>query len=339
MKKNIIFILFTFGTLLLMIGFMVLYLKNSLQQQKPEITPIAYWDVRSIDTMKYSRDLAREKLNDPSFDAVIDKQMKDIAEIGANYVAIGTPYDDEFSPLMRRWVKAARKYKLHVWFRGNFSGWEEWFYYPKIDSAEHVIKTEQFIWNNSDIFQDGDIFTSCPECENGTELQSKNFKNLIQYRSFLILEMNTAQKAFSQIGREVKTGYYSMNGDVARVVMDRATTKALGGIVVIDHYVDTPSRLAEDIRILAAKSGGRILLGEFGAPIPDIHGEMSEEQQAIWIKSALLQISVIPELIGINYWVNKGGSTALWNDDNMPKAAITVIKEYYNKMVFKDSKT
>ena len=66
---------------------------------------------------------------------------------------------------------------------------------------------------------------------------------------------------------------------------------------------------------------------------------MSEEQQAIWIKSALLQISVIPELIGINYWVNKGGSTALWNDDNMPKAAITVIKEYYNKMVFKDSKT
>ena len=46
--------------------------------------------------MKYSRDLSREKLKDPSFDVVIDKQVKAIAETGATHVAISTPYDEEF---------------------------------------------------------------------------------------------------------------------------------------------------------------------------------------------------------------------------------------------------
>lgn len=341
MKKNIAFSLYIFGILLLTVGLMILYLRVSYQdqeqsqEQKMLVTPVAYWGIRSIDTMKYSRDSAREKLSDPSFDAVIDKQVKDIAQTGANYVAIGTPYDAEFAPIMRRWVKAARKYDLHVWFRGNFSGWEEWFEYSKIDTATHVIKTEQFILENPDIFEDGDIFTSCPECENGARLQSGNPVEVIPYRSFLILEKNTAERAFAQIGKKVKTGYYSMNGDVARDVMDRPTTKALGGIVVVDHYVGTPEKLAEDIRNFAKQSGGMVVLGEFGAPIPDLNGEMTEDEQAAWIRSALTQISTIPELIGVNYWVNMGGSTAIWNADGTERATVPVLKEYYNKMIFR----
>ena len=37
-----------------------------------------FWKFESIDTMKYSRDLAREKLSQPLFNLVIDRQMKDI---------------------------------------------------------------------------------------------------------------------------------------------------------------------------------------------------------------------------------------------------------------------
>jgi hypothetical protein len=336
MRKNIILTLCFFGILLLIVGF-ILYLRDNLQQQKQKqeqhqrqvISPVTYWNIRSIDTMKYSRDPVREKLNDSSFDKTIDKQMTNIAATGANYVAIGTPYDAEFVPMLKRWVGAARKHNLHVWFRGNFSGWEGWFGYPKIDKASHIIQTEQFVVNNPDIFQDGDIFTSCPECENGAELQSGDPESVIAYRSFLILERNTAQRAFSQIGKKVETGYYSMNGDVARAVMDRTTTKALGGIVVVDHYVATPEQLAEDIRDFAQRSGGRVVLGEFGVPIPDINGSMTEDQQALWIDNALKGISGINQLIGVNYWVNNGGSTALWNDDGTPKAAVPVIKRYY----------
>jgi hypothetical protein len=120
-----------------------------------------------------------------------------------------------------------------------------------------------------------------------------------------------------------------MNGDAARAVMDRDTTKALGGIVVVDHYVATPEQLANDIRDYAYRSGGKVVLGEFGAPIPDIHGNMTEDQQALWIDNALRDISGIKELIGVNYWTNKGGSTQIWNDDDTPRTAVSVIKKYY----------
>ena len=79
------------------------------------------WQVRSVDTMKFSRDLAREKLNDEVFNLVIEEQVKNISQIGATHVAIATPYDEEFLPFLRRWVNLARNYGLKVWFRGNWS--------------------------------------------------------------------------------------------------------------------------------------------------------------------------------------------------------------------------
>ena len=63
-----------------------------------------------------------------------------------------------------------------------------------------------------------------------------------------------------------------MNGDVAKLVMDKQTTASMDGIVVIDHYVATPEQLALDIRRIAEGSGGNVVLGEFGVPIPNIHG-------------------------------------------------------------------
>lgn len=301
--------------------------------KQPYVEPVVTqpWSIRSIDTMKYSRDLAREKLYDESFDVVIENQMAGIAGTGANYVAIGTPYDDEFHPILVRWVEAARRHGLRVWFRGNFSGWEGWFGYPKIDGSMHVIKTEQFILGNRDLFRDGDIFTSCPECENGTKIEWGDSQSLQSHRAFLIVEYNGAKKAFEQIGKKVETGYYSMNGDLASALMDRVTTQALGGVVVVDHYVDSPEKLAQDIRNLAMKSGGKIVLGEFGAPIPDIHGDMTEEEQDVWIGRVLTEISTIPELKGLNYWVNKGGSTALWNDDGSKRAVIKTITDWYSR--------
>lgn len=297
-----------------------------------------YWDVQSIDTMKYSRDSAREKLKDPSFDAVIDRQMADIAATGANYVAIGTPYDEEFYPFLKRWVKAARKYKLHVWFRGNFSGWEGWFDYPRMTREMHTVKTEEFILNNKDLFEDGDIFTSCPECENGIKIEYGDPKSLGQHREFLITEYQAVKRMFFQIGQDVKANYYSMNGDIAKALMDKPTTAALDGIVVIDHYVGTPTQLAEDVQLLIDQSGGSIVLGEFGAPIPDIHGEMSEEEQANWIDEAFRLLAHMPEVKGVNYWVNTGGSTELWKLNGQPKLAVSVLKKYYSyKKIFWDN--
>lgn len=298
------------------------------------LPPQPWWPVQSIDTMKYSRDAAGEMLNNPSFDAVIDQQVSQIAETGATYVAIATPYDDMFLPFLKRWVAAARKHGLHIWFRGNFSGWEGWYNQPKISRQEHLQKLSAFIPAHPELFADGDIFSACPECENGGPGDPRHTGDVDGHRQFLLAEHQVAQQAFAKMGKNVHTEYNSMNADVARLIMDPKTTQALGGLVVIDHYVASPQKLAKDIVSIARSSQGNVFLGEFGAPIPDIHGNMTQNQQKDWINQAFQEIVDLPELTGVNYWVNVGGSTELWSAAGTPRAAVAVIHQYFSPPVF-----
>lgn len=294
-----------------------------------------WWAVQSIDTMKYSRDLTSEKLHDPSFDAVIDTQVKNIAATGATHVAIATPYDEEFVPMLKRWILAARKYKLGVWFRGNFAGWEQWFNHTLITRDEHIQKSVAFIRAHPDLFADGDIFTACPECENGGPGDPRTTGDVDGFRLFMIQEHNAVSEAFARIGKRVTVNYNSMNYDVASLVMDKDTTRSVGGVVAIDHYVASTKKIAEDVRKLAVSSGGKIFLGEFGAPIPDLHGDMNDARQSEWIEEALYELASEPSLIGLNYWVNVGGSTELWDDKNVPKSGVNALTKYFKpKLIY-----
>ena len=290
-----------------------------------------FFQVQSIDTMKYSRDTAREKLKDTKFDQVIDTQIKNIAEVGATHVSLGTPYDEEFLPFLRRWVKAARNYGLKVWFRGNWSGWENWFDYPKFrDRGIHIEKTKKFILENSALFEDGDVFTSCPECENGGPGDPRMKGDAEGFRRFIIGEYQVVKDSFRQIGKQVTANYYSMNGDVARLIMDRETTSKLDGAVTIDHYVSTPEKLERDVKEYAQKSGGKVVLGEFGVPIPDIHGDLTDREQAEWIDKALRKIIMTQEVEAVSYWTNNASSTRLWENDNSPRLAVSTLEKYYD---------
>lgn len=294
-----------------------------------------WWSVQSIDTVKYSRDVAKEKENDPEYDKIIEAQTREIANAGATHIAIGTPYDDEFTPFLRRWVGFARKYDLNVWFRGNFSGWEGWFGYEPISRTEHLELLRKFVTANGDLFESGDIFTSCPECENGGPGDPRYDTDPEGFRKFLIDEYKVARDSFRLVSKNVTTNYFPMNGDVARLIMDKETTKALGGVVVVDHYVSSPTQLAQDLRDLAKTSGGKVVLGEFGAPIPDIHGELTESEQAKWIEEALNSLVKIDDLIGINYWTSVGGSTALWTSERYAKKGVGVLSKYFIPKTFK----
>jgi hypothetical protein len=115
--------------------------------------------------------------------------------------------------------------------------------------------------------------------------------------------------------------------------MDPLTTKKLGGVVTLDHYVADPARLATDAAKVAQASDGRVVLGEFGAPIPDIHGQLTDQQQATWLDAALEAVVNEPSVTGMNYWTSFGGSTALWRDDETAKPAVQVIKKYFQPKV------
>ena len=320
-------------TIFVLILLVLLFLFLAFSPRTAKITnkKTHFWQVASIDTMKYSRDVAREKLRDPSFDSVIERQIKDIAETHATHVAIATPYDDEFLPFLKRWVKTARKYKLKVWFRGNWSWWEHWFGYSSIDRKTHIEKTVKFISQNPDLFVDGDIFGACNECENGAPGDPRHNGDAEGHRDFLIEEYKATKAAFEKIGKKVSSNFSSMNGDVANLIMDKETTKAMDGIVVVDHYVASPDQLIIDIKALAKKSGGKIVLGEFGAPIPDIHGKMSDQEQSEWLQSALQKLFNMGEVIGMNYWTNVGSSTQLWDFKGSPRSAVEILKKYYKE--------
>jgi hypothetical protein len=300
----------------------------------PESTSY-WWPLQSIDTVKYSRDMARHQLTDEDFKSIIDNQTVNIARTGVTHIAIATPYDPEFVPFLRLWVSNARKHKLKVWFRGNFAGWEGWFGYPKIDRAKHLELLSQFILDNGDIFEDGDIFSPCTECENGGPGDPRQTKDIAGHRQFLIDEYKVARESFRKVGKNVESNYFSMNADVARIIMDKTTTRSLGGLVVIDHYVPTSEKLETDIRQIAKESGGKVVLGEFGAPIPNIHGKMTEEEQSAWIDEALLKISQIPELVGVNYWTSVGGSTEIWDENGKPSKSADILKKFYFPKLFK----
>lgn len=321
--KKATYILFGFLTLL----FIGLFLNKNNKLIKTETEP--RWKVTSIDTVKYSRDLAREKALSKSFEAEIETQIKNIADTGATHVSIGTPYDAEFIPFLSKWVSVARKYNLNVWFRGNFSGWEGWFEHKKITRDEHKTMLDDFIKSNGDLFENGDVFTSCPECENGGPGDPRHNGDLAGHRQFLIDEYQITKEAFRLVGKNVISNYFPMNGDVARLVMDKETTRSLGGIVTVDHYVFDSIKLNNDLTELSTSSGGKIVLGEFGAPIPDIHGKMTEDEQSEWIDQALGLIYSNPNVIGISYWTNIGGSTGIWGSDNSPKKAVTILKKYF----------
>jgi len=330
--RNALLFLGSFVALLVILLVIFLIGINKKSMIRPaDTTPVesTTWEFQSIDTMKYSRDLAREKGADPSFDTVINQQVKAIAETGVTHVAIATPYDDEFVPFLKRWVDAARKYDLNVWYRGNWSGWEGWFGYPEITREEHIKKSVQFIKDYPELFQSGDIFSACPECENGGPGDPRATRDFKGHQKFLIDEYKAVSEIFRLMGKNVKSNFSPMNGDVANAIMDAETTKALGGVVVVDHYVGTGKELARDLENLAKKSKGKVVLGEFGVPIGDIHGNFTQEEQAKWIGDALEDISKVTDLRGINYWVANGGSTQIWNDNGTPRHAVKVLTSYF----------
>jgi hypothetical protein len=294
------------------------------------VSAVSWWEFQSIDTMKYSRDLAREKLKDPAFDRTIDDMVSRIAATGATHIAIATPYDEEFVPFLTRWVNAARKYHLHIWFRGNFSGWENWFEYPRIDRQQHLNQTKDFLNAHSDLITSGDVYTACPECENGGPGDPRMTGDISGFRQFLIDEHTLMSGIFKNLNKDVRINFNSMNGDVAKIIMDKNTTAALGGIVAIDHYVTTPEQLITDVNDIATKSGGKVILGEWGAPIPDIHGNMTSEQQKEWINKALDGMSVTDSLLGLNYWTSTGSSTEIWSSSLQPRTAVAVLTKYYS---------
>jgi hypothetical protein len=302
-------------------------------QKVPENDASHLWSVRSMDTMKMSRDRAREQLPQVKSGLTpehVTKTVMYVKESGSSHIALCTPYDEEFYPVLRSWVDSSRKAGLRIWYRGNFSSWEGWFDYRKLQNpADHHTMTTQFVKNHPDLFQNGDLFSPAPEPENGVIGDPrKSATNKAQFGQFLSESYRNAKQVLKDVNKSDIPVFYSFNGDVAKELPTDLAQKM--GIVLVDHYVKEPARIGHDVQVLSKQYNGvKVGLGEFGAPIPDINGPMSPEQQADYIRQILDVLKEHRLLIPlINYWTIADGSTALV-DQNGPRPAYQVVHDYY----------
>ena len=300
----------------------------SIPKASYTISPEKLWEIQAVDTMKVSRDTARENMSNEAIRA----EIRAIKEVGATHVGIATPYDEEFYPLLQRWVDITREEGLLVWFRGNFSGWEGWFGYPKdLTREQHLSKTKNFILSHPNLFQDGDSFSPCPECENGGDGDPRFTRDFAGFNQFLVDQREISQEAFKTIDKDVHTNWFSMNGDIAREVLTPETVAKTGGIVTVDHYVGSLERMERDLINLHEQHNAKIILGEFGAPIPDLQGDLTENEQAAYVDE-LFQIFYRhrDKILGMNYWTGRFASTSIFNPDLSPRLAAEVVKSYFS---------
>ncbi len=298
------------------------------QDSPPQTT---MFEIQAVDTMKYSRDAARN----PSVEADIDKFVEAAALMKPTHIAIGTPYDEEFYPVLKKWVDAIRKKNISVWYRGNFAEWEGWFGRSRFKNPrDHIDLTRSFIYKHPELFEPGDIFTPAPEPENGAMGDPRMSPSAREgFFPFLIDSYNSCNEALRSIGKEnVECGYFSTNGDVAELFTEEVV-KQLGNVIVIDHYVRTPQELVDKIIHLHEKTGAQVVLGEYGAPIPDIHGDLTHQEQADLIRDNMIELMKHRDIVkGVNYWTAFGGSTTLF-DGFSPRPGVDTVRTYFSPYV------
>jgi len=291
--------------------------------------------------MKTSRDPAREPLDDHRR-ALVRAELAAIADLGANYVAICTPYDPEFVPLLRFWVREARAKGLKVWFRGNWCGWEGWFDYPKwVNSYDrHIAATVDFIRGHPDLFESGDSFTLAPEPENSPVLGDPRANHRApEFLAFLRNSYDATTAAFAAQRKRVNVNWLSVNGDIGREILDRETASHIGGLVTIDHYVKDVKQMIQYVDEIHQKLGCKVFIGEFGAPLININGDgWSEKAQASFVREIFEALWQRRDyVLGISYWVGAGGpsdGTRLFDqvgDGYRSRAVARVVRDYYRR--------
>lgn len=300
------------------------------------------WVVRSVDTQVVSRhweNVSRESIRE---------QLVLIKETGANYVAIGTPYDRLED--LKMWVEEAHAMGLNVWFR---SYWNEWLgregAAATMKPNEYLDKTYAFIINNPELFQEGDSFTVCMEAEEAGVGLGKRFLNYEEYKNFLIGEIVTANNAFEAIGMKGKiyTNWLSVNGWIVDNIFDEELVKKIG-LITVDHYVLQTSTIGEtddsaalvnqtieDLDRFHEKFDVPILLGEWGY---QIFQPVSDVMQANVINQMFIKLKNLDYLVGINYWTHMGNTASIFGDEfgtnTKPRLGSEVLRYYYNPLSF-----
>jgi hypothetical protein len=306
----------------------------------PEAPTTDAWMIRSVDAMKDTKDAICNQRSDEW----IGKWMDRAVEVGANYVAISTPYDNpacgDAQAYTKRWIAAIRAKGLKVWHRHMPLAFEGIYATPK-SRGNYLSLVAQYIERHADNYRDGDIFTPIPEPQNGgiagityCDQNVCQWDNKEAFNAWLRDGITISRNAFNSIGRtKMKIGYYGFDGFVAwgannpdwNGILEDATIEAMGNIT-IDHYPDLiGTDMASDIAELEARYPGvDIIIGEWGT--------VTGGDTVATVKRTMEALSR-PSVKGFNYWQfgPHGAGEQLINDDFSPRPHFETVKSFYSR--------
>lgn len=299
------------------------------------------WSIESIDAMKDTKDAVCGRRDDVWINKWLDKAV----ELGANYVAISTPYDNptcgDSLSYTKRWVQAIRVHGMHVWHRHMPLSFEGIYNVQKNTSNNFLSQIKDYITANPELFQPGDIVTPIPEPQNGG-IQGVNYcaNNLCQFSSaanfnqWLRDAMTTVNDAINQIGRggQLKVGYFGFDGYITwgdnnpdwQGILEDSTVKQMGNIT-IDHYPElVGDTMANDLQELTAKYPNTpIVIGEWGT----VTGGDTVQQ----IQDDMSAAKNDKNIIGFNYWQfgPSGSGEQLIDDTFSPLSGFAAVQSFY----------
>ena len=307
-------------------------------------TPISTsnsWPIRSADTMKVTKDV----ICAPRSQTFINSWVAKAKELGVNYVAVATPYDNPACgnslAYTKQWIDAIRAQGLNVWHRHMPLAFEGIYNTTKNPNLNYIEKISSYITANPELFKAGDIFTPIPEPQNGgirgITYCPQNvciFPSASAFNAWLRDAITNSERAFANIDLtgQIKIGYYGFDGFVAwghnnpdwNGILEPATIQLMGNIT-IDHYPEiVGTTMTADLNELQAiYPGVPIVIGEWGTiTAGDLTGQVNRSMSA----------SLRPGVVGFNYWhMGMGGNESLVNNDFTNREHFNSVKSFFTR--------
>ncbi|OGH19866.1 MAG: hypothetical protein A3D74_02560 [Candidatus Levybacteria bacterium RIFCSPHIGHO2_02_FULL_37_13] len=302
----------------------------------------ASWSIQSVSSMKETKDRICGQRSTEFIQKWVDKAV----EVGANYVAIETPYDSPSCGnsvlYTKTWVNLIRSRGLKIWHRHMPLAFEGIYDTPKNPSIDYLTIISNYIKANPSFFQQGDIFTPIPEPQNGG-IAGVNycpygiciFKNAKDFNAWLRNAMDVSESAFAQIGLggKIKIGYYGFDGYIAwgdnnpdwdGILEDQTVLKM--GNITIDHYPEiVGDTMQNDLNELESRYPNiPIIIGEWGTITSN-----NTENQVIQSMGAARR----PSVVGFNYWhFGMGGHEELIREDFTNKPQFDEVQSYFKRL-------
>lgn len=296
--------------------------------------------IKSIDVMKLTQDRA----TNPPSDTDKNHYAQTVKSLGAEYMAISTPYDTpsggpDATAVTTAWVNAIRANGLKVWHRHSWLSDEGWYGVPKNTTNDRIDDTKNWILAHADLFKEGDIFCPKPEPQNmgvyGINGNGDRFKSVAAFNLWLQDMTKACKEAFTQLGLNVKVGYWGFDGFVVcgynnpdwtgRTFLEPLTVQSMDNIVCTDHYPSLVGKPMSDFINVFKKAlpGAKLFIGENGSAAGgDTAAQFTSDYNACLADSVC---------VGYNYWQlgPDGSSEKLINSDFSLTAVGNKVKELW----------